>query len=324
MKKTLELVRGAVSTNDLLPVLTHFHIYNGRVQGGNGRIVIDAPCPELAGFDCTVPAERFLKAVDACDGEPRLKLTDGGKLTASKGKFRATLPLADHAAFPKVEEIPPAASSFLDSVSFPALLPVLERLRPFISTDRTKPWLCSIFFNEGYAWATDNVCLARVPHHTFQNFILPAYAVDELLRINEEPVKIQSDMTSIVFYFRGDWWIKAQKLYGEWPNVSALIPRSPPKERLASTPLAEAIRKILPFCPEKEHALIHTGPEGVSTSAGETSAVVGYDGTPVGCFRAEPFLTVLDASTSIDLSGYPGVCYWQGEGIDGVFVGVRK
>lgn len=323
MKQVLELVRGAVSTKDLLPVLTHFHIYNGRVQGGNGHIAIDAPCPELAGFDCTVPAERFLKAVDACDGEPKLKLTDNGKLTVSKGKFRATLPLADHTAFPKVEELP-AVASFLDGVAMPILLPILRKLQPFISTDRTRPWMCAVFINGGYAWATDNICMARIPCSLFQNFILPAFVVDELLRIEEEPTSIQSDVNSITIHFAEGWWMRAQKLHGEWPDVAALMPEKLGARSWPSQALATAVRKVLPFCPDPDYPVIQTGPEGVETLEGETSALVGYDDLPAGRFRAGPLLAVLDASTIIDLSTYPKACYWRGDDIDGVLVGIRK
>lgn len=323
MKKILQLVRGAVSTKDLLPVLTHFHIYEGRVQGGNGRIAIDAPCPELKGFDCTVPAERFLKAVDACDGEPKLKLTDGGKLTVSKGKFRATLPLANHAAFPKVTELP-ALEAHLGGAELPVLLPILRKLYPFISTDRTRPWMCAVFINEGYAWATDNVCMARIPCGFFQDFILPMFVVDELLRIGEEPTSVQADVNSITLHFAEGWWMRAQKLHGEWPNVAALVPEKLSDHSWPSRVLAEAVRKIVPFCPNPEHPIIQIGPEGVGTLEGEMSALVGYDNLPVGRFRAESLLAVLDASTTIDLSSYPKACYWRGEAIDGVLVGTRK
>jgi hypothetical protein len=305
-----------------MPVLTHFHIYGGRVQGGNGRIAIDAPCPELAGFDCTVPAERFLKAVDACDGEPKLKLTDAGKLTVSKGKFRATLPLAEHAAFPKVAEVP-HTSSFLDGVKWPALLPLLRKLYPFIGEDASRPWSCGVLLDGGYAWATNNVSLARVPCALGQNFVLPIFAVDELLRIGQEPASVQADKNSIWFYFAEGWWMRCQKLEGAWPDVAAFMPAEPSDSYAPAKALAEAVRKVLPFCPDPKHPVIQTGPEGVSTLDGEMSASVGHDGLTAARFRAEPLLAVLEAAAGIDLSTYPKACYWRGDGIDGVIVGMR-
>lgn len=322
MRDTLNLVRGAVSTKDLLPVLTHFHIYEGRVQGGNGRVAIDAPCQELAGFDCTVPAERFLKAVDACDSEPKLKLTDGGKLTVSKGKFRATLPLADHAAFPRTPAVP-KVNSFLGKVKLPALLPLLRRLYPFIGEDASRPWSCGVLLDGGYAWATNNVTLARAPCPVFQNTLLPVFAIDELLRIGQEPVSIQADENALWFYFTGGWWMRCQKLQGAWPDVAAFMPAEPPVRAWPAAPLAVAVRKVLPFCPDPKCPVVQIGPEGVGTLEGEMSALEGYDDLPAGCFRAEPLLAALDAAQSVDLSTYPKACYWSGEDIDGIIVGMR-
>jgi DNA polymerase III sliding clamp (beta) subunit (PCNA family) len=318
MKQILELVRGAVSDKDLLPVLTHFHIYDGRVQGGNGFLAIDAPCPELSGFDCTVPAERFLKAVDACDGEPKLKLTEPGKLVVSKGKFRATLPLANHAAFPKISRGPSSEKFTLTA----PLLPALRKLYPFISTDRSRPWICGVLFRGGFAWATNAICLARVPY-ALPEIVFPLSAIDELLRIGEEPEFIEWNANWALFHFTSGWWLRAALLDGEWPAVARLMPEAAPEMAWPAKLLAEAVRKVLPFCPDPKYPVIRTGPDGVSTLEGEMSAIVGHEGLPEGRFRTEPLLAALDTATNIDLGAYPGACYWHGDGIDGVVVGMR-
>lgn len=319
MRDTLNLVRGAVSKKDLLPVLTHFHIYDGRVQGGNGRIAIDAPCPSLEGFDCTVPAERFLKAIDVCDGEPKLKLTDGGKLTVSRGKFRATLPLANHQAFPRVAA--DNAGGVLTLLH--PILPMLRKLYNFIGEDASRPWSCGILFRDDFAWATNNVCLARVPYGAIREFVLPIFAIDELLRIGKEPSSLLIEDNSLTFSFDSGWWMRVQKLHGQWPDVTKFMPAELPADTWAADTLREAVRKVLPFCPDPKHPVINTGPDGVSTLDGEMSAAVGLDGLPPGRFRAEPLLAVLDAAKGIDLGAYPGGCYWCGDGIDGVVVGMR-
>ena len=318
MRDALNLVRGAVSTKNLLPVLTHFHLYAGRVQGGNGKVVIDVPCSELRNFNCTVPAERFLKAIDACDGNPKFKLTEGGKLTVSRAKFRATLPLADHESFPVVELERNRTTSYGSDV---ALLPVLRKLYPFIGEDASRPWSCGILFRGGYAWATNNVCLARVPY-TLPEILLPVFAVDELLRIAQEPSSVDQGDNWIGFRFEGGWWMRAQKLVNAWPGVEKFIPTALTGNSWDAQQIAEAVRKVIPFCPDPKQPVVETGPQGVSTLQGEMSAVVGQEGLPETRWRAEPLLAALDAATHIDLSTYPGACYWHGEGIDGVVVGL--
>ena len=316
MKEILTLVRGAVSTKDFLPVLTHFHIYNGRVQGSNGHIAIDAPCPELASLDCTVPAERFLKAVDACDGEPKFKLTEGGRLTITKGAFRAILPLAQHDSFPLVQ---PDKKRTAIKTPF---LPILRSLIPFVGEDASRPWSCGILFKDGYAWATNNVVLARVPYKGLE-LLLPVFAINELLRIGQEPLSYVNADNWITLYFKEGWWMRVQKLEGQWPDIEKFFPDKCPKTGVKSPPLYEAVSKILPFCPDPKQPIIETGEKGVSTLDGEMSALVESKGLPVTHFRAEPLLTALQASDYIDLSTYPAPCYWRGNGIEGIIVGLR-
>lgn len=318
MRNTLNLVRGAVSTKDLLPVLTHFHIYEGRVQGGNGRIAIDAPCPELADFDCTVPAERFLKAVDACDGEPKCKLTEEGKLIISKGKFRATLPLAAHASFPK------AVFGEGKRVKLPPVLAALRKLLPYIGEDASRPWSCGVLFRDGYAWATNNVVLARVPIQNLPDAVVPIFAIEEMVRMGLEPLTVLDSENALSFDLGEDRWLKVQKLSGDWPDVLKFIPAKPPEEGQLAQPLRKAIEKVLPFCPDPKLPVVQTGKDGVSTLEGESCAVLGMKELPETRFRAEPLLAVLGTASYIDLSTYPAACYWRGEGIDGVIVGMRS
>lgn len=314
MNNTLRLVRGSVSTKDFVPVLQCFHFYNGRVQGQNGRIAIDAPFPNLGDF--TVPAERFLKAVDACDDAPTVALTDGGKLSVRKGKFRALLPLGEHSAFPlatKEGALLSAGGGFL---------PMLRKLRPFISDDASRPWSNGILLRDGYAYATNNVIMARTPFAwDFGDINLPVYAVDELLRIGEEPAELLLQESALTFVL-GDAWLRAQLLTGEWPDVAS---RMDVLEQGAPVPdgIAAAIEKILPFCPDPKLPEIVFSKDGISTAEGEHCAAVEGITLPAGRYRAEVLLLVLTVATHMNLAAYPAPIAFEGDGVEGVFVGLR-
>ena len=101
MIETLNIVKGAVANKAIVPVLTHFHIYDGRVQGSNGKLCIDAPLPELSALELTVPAVKFMQAVKACKGTPKLNVTPTGRLSVSSSTFRALLPLLPAESFPR-------------------------------------------------------------------------------------------------------------------------------------------------------------------------------------------------------------------------------
>ena len=88
-------------------------------------------------------------------------------------------------------------------------------------------------------------------------------------------------------------------------------------------PLRNAVRKVLPFCPDPSVPIISTGPDGVSTLDGAMSASLNYKGLPSSRWNANLLLTALDAASTIELDTYPSPCYWQGKNIDGIIAGVR-
>src|SRR5580765_5634703 len=102
MREAFDLVRGAVSKKDLIPVLTHFAIHEGRVHGFNGRVHISAPALDARALPSfTVPALLMTAAVDACRGEPQFEVRDSQvHIKDSASSFRATLPTGPIDSFP--------------------------------------------------------------------------------------------------------------------------------------------------------------------------------------------------------------------------------
>ena len=314
MLMTLRFVRGAVAEKDHVPVLTHFRIQNGRIQGSNGRMAIDAPCPQLSEVDILVPADRFVKAIDSCDEEPTLKITEGGKLSISLKPFRVLLPLAEVGDFPMQQ---PTGVSVGCPVG---LKNVFKRLRPFVGSDASRPWQCGILLRDGLAYATNNVTMAcmKLPW-TGGDIVLPSYAVDEVLRVQFEPTELLLDKTSMTFHY-GTAWMKTQLLNLEWPNVqdmfvSGVLPAAPES-------MLAAVQKIIPFCPNKKFPAIQLSERGVSTSEGDMMATVEGDILPNSMFRAEPLQAVLNEALAIDFTPYPKPCPWYGDGIKGLLMGV--
>jgi DNA polymerase III sliding clamp (beta) subunit (PCNA family) len=317
MRDTLKLVRGSVSTKDFVPVLKCFHLYNGRIQGQNGRIAIDAPFASLGITDFTVPAERFLKAIDACDSEPDISITDSGKLSVKRKGFRATLPLGEHSAFPlaiKSGELLATGGRFIST---------LRELKPFISDDASRPWTNGVLLSEGYAYATNNVVLVRSPFAwDFGDINLPVYAIDELLRIGIEPDEILLDENALTFVL-GEAWLRAQLLTGEWPDVAARFEDIEFGDVVPSG-IIQAIEKILPFCPDPKMPEIIFSAEGVSTAAGEQMAAIEGISLPDGCYRAEVLLLALSVAQRVNFAAYPAPVAFCGNKVEGMFVGLRK
>ncbi len=324
MKKILDFVKGAVSTKDLIPVLTNFHFYSGRVQGGNGRITIDAPLDaplDLGGVDITVPAVPFLRAVDACGGAPVLNITEGGRLTMKKGKFRSVLPLSDSTSFP-LQTL--EWEGHRDWKPGSGLIKILRTIRPFIGEDASRPWACGVLFSDGYLYATNNVVMVRIPYTMPEGtqMNLPSYAVDELLRIGEDPERMLFDENKAAFHY-GDRWMRSNLFDVAWPDVSKFFDEA----ALDPVPegLREAVEKIRPFCQDSKFPIITMNSEGVHTAEGDMGASVeGYE-LPDSKYRAEPLQLVLTHAKRIDLSKYPGPVPFVGDnGLEGVMIGVKS
>ncbi len=320
MKKVLDFVKGAVSTKDLHPVLTNFRFYNGRVQGGNGRIAIDAPL-DLGGIDITVPAVPFIRAIEACGGDPELNITKGGRLIVKKDKFKSLLPLSDNASFPlaKIDE-------FVRDKWQPSngLVKVLKTIRSFIGEDASRPWACGVLFKEGFLYATNNVVIVRVPYDMPEHLEIniPSYTIDELIRVNKDPIHLAYTESAVLFGY-GQSWMRSHLFDTKWPDVDKFF-EGHDVLQLVPGGLLSAVEKILPFCPDSKFPVIRLDELGVHTAEGDMSADVGGLALPDSRYRAEPLQMVLRQATRIDLTKYPGPVPFAGDNrLQGILVGVK-
>lgn len=334
MRDVIKLVRGAVSTKGLLPVLTHFAVHEGHVHGTNGRVHLCAPAPELAHLPSfTVPAARLLSAVDACVGEPVLHLTAGHcTVTDSGSRFRARLPVGSVQDFPLVAVPKASAKAWKRPGKGCALLPVLRVLRPFIGEDASRPWCPSISFRGAVAVATNNVILAALPlpkeWPLLPAFALPVAGVEELLRVGLEPTHAMVEEGAATFRLPGGAWLRCSLLAAEWPDAMAILHSLHEGAKLHKVPTTAklAVEQVTPFCPNPAHMAVELSGERVSTeTTGEVDAAVedvtGLRGQ--GVYHAKPLLSVLEVATHADWSRYPRVPWRGADGLQGVLVGLR-
>jgi hypothetical protein len=331
MLDTLRFVRGAVADRDTVIGLTHFFIYEGRIQGSNGHMMIDAPLPDLKDKILTVPADLLIKAIDSCDGDPQITFTETAMMV-KEGALKVRLPILDAAAFPRADPDP------LDWETESPLLPVLKTIRPFISHDASYKWSVGAWINEQAIYATNNVIVVRHPSDLFGGtglcLNLPVYAIDELIRIGKEPTGfgVRQDGQSITFYYADSSWLRAQVLTNDgWPieKIDHMF-RDVDRKKLKKTPmpadLPGAVRKITPFCPEPKLPVIVLGPQGVSTEDGDRSAVVEGYKLPESKFNATMLSLVLATATHIQFTNAEGVargCFVANE-LEGIFMGIRR
>lgn len=322
MLDLLKTVMGAVSTKDIVPVLTHFCLYHsmfddgkGRIQGSNGTCYIDAPFDHPV-QECTVSAARFLKAVEACGSTPEFGITPGGKLSVKHGRFKAYLPTLPATDYPRASQ----EGNRVDIGT--GFSEALKRLKPFISLDASRVWSTSVLLTEEFMYATNNVIVARTPIQWCDMTVgLPAATVDRLIEIGTNPTGCFLAETSVSFEY-GPLWLRSQLITEQWPNVADMLDSVDATEPVPSD-LIGAVETLKHFCTNEKFPVINLG-EVVKTDEGEQEAE--YDGFSLaaGAFHADQLLKVLAVATHVNFSSYPSPCAFKGPLIEGLLMGVRK
>ena len=312
MIKTLDIVRGAVATKDLIPVLTHFHIYEGRIQGNNGKLCIDAPFD--LDFDVTVPADKFYRAIKMCGKGITMKITPTGKFSMTCGKFRALLNMMPHDKYPRME------IETEKLLNCEGIVPVLKKLKPFISEDASRQWSQAVLIKNGYAYATNNIIVGRVKVPYKWEGVIPALAVNELIRIDKQPTGMNIQENYVSFMYADNIWIRATTCAVPWPDIDRVVQVTP---ALQLPPyFVETLEKLVPFCDDPKYPFFTLGKDGIRTDTEETGASIDLRAFPDSKFRAEPLLKVARVAKGIAFDSYPKPCYFIGEDIDGAIVGV--
>lgn len=315
----LSKVRLAVATKKLIPINTCFHFYKGRVQGNNGAICLDSPFGYFSDEEITVSAVKLYRAAKLCKGSFNYSITNNQRLHITKSKFRALIPIHEQGAYNRWE---PAAGN---TIKVDGLLKTLQRLRPFISEDASRPWSRSVLFREGYAYATNNVVLARLPAPQIQETRIPVLAVDVLLELGTEPLSIEVSDKAIIFHLPDDMSLMAKLVAATWPGVDSLI-RIPPASEMVDLPayFVETIENLIPFCEDPKFQIIQMGNFGISTAEGASEATVDLGDFPDGIYRAEPLLQVARNAYAVAFHSYPKACYFEGEDdLCGMILGMR-
>lgn len=375
MRDSIQLVRGAVSTKDLVPVLTHFALSQGWLHGYNGRVHLCAPVADLKHLALTVPAIPFLQAIDGVGPgiEPTLTLLPAptalgeaptplpalgsggepdhrperplggsesrpgakvegllpplGKLAIEAPPFRAILPVGPIEAFPGIDPPPPQDRQAWRE----GLLAPLTRLHPFIGEDASRPWACGLWACGRLLAATNNVVVALMPLPGRQRWphlpgtILPKYAIDELMRIGQEPESLLVDANQFVAWLPSKAWLRTSLVEGAWPTSPVDLIQQLHQGAIFKaipTTLKAAVEQIRPFCIDAKNPMVILEGDRICTQQGDMSAEVrGFDFPNKCAFRIEPLLMVLTEATHADWTKFPRVP-WIGEKIKGAIVGV--
>ena len=325
MLDTIRFVRGAVSDKITgpQPILTHFFIYDGRIQGSDGRVAIDASCPELT-INATLNADKFLRAIDICGDKVKLKVTEGGKVSITDGRFRAIL--SSHTA-----DYPRNDPSKGKKIKVPAgFIDELRLLKPFIGEDATRAWSSNVYFHQGNAFAIYNAMLGVILKSVMGEFdiSLPLHCMEELIRIGDPPDSMVQDSISLTFFWGKDRWLKSQLLVDEWPSKTAedLVASFPKKLQAIPEGFLDAIQKLVPFCKDPSYPVIDFDERGISTEEGDSKAEI--TGIKLADFRSDSrnLVALLNNAAEMFINAEGTRAYFRNKETRwlGILAGIRK
>lgn len=320
VEKALRFVLGAVARKDHVEALCHVEIAGGKAIAYDGMLSMSTPIE--IGLHVRPHARSFLKAIQACrDGDAiALHVTPAGRLSIKAGNFKALVD-ALPTDTPMDQPLPEG-----DMIELPkGVLDSIRTLAPLMSVDASRPWARGLLLCGKSTFATNNIILAQYWHGADfpREVIVPADAVNEMLRLNMQPTHAQMTENSITFHFEGDRWLRTALVDGEWPHerISAMLDQGGncidlPQEYF------EQVARLKPFVDTDQGIRLY--PEYVTTSASEDEkgARIEYSlPGAAGHFNIQQFLALEGIAKKIDFSTHPRPCYWQGGLARGVIIG---
>lgn len=325
MLDALRFVASAVAKKDYVPELTHFKIRNERVTGYNGIIALSSDIG--VDIDTCPNATKLIAAVRACPNDTiALNMTPAGKLAIKSGSFKSFIDCLteETAVFVEPEGVEIAISE--------QFLPGIKRLAPLMGIDASRPWSMGIRVSNQSLFATNNTMLAEYwVGDTFPlDVVIPAAAVAELIRINENPIKVQLTENSISFWFSETRWMRTQLVESSgWPTEMVIKILNGLSSATNQVTFHEdffpSIERLKPFL--EDAGTVYLDADRVATSKHEgEGASVEVPATGMverQAYHYRNLMLLSEVADTIDWSTYPKPCYFLADRLRGAIVGQR-
>jgi len=319
MLNDLKFVAGAVAKKDFVPELLFFRIKNKSIYAFNGTVAISTPTDlEVTAIP---KAALFLKAIEKVpDGaQVLLNLTKAGRVSVKAGKLTVYVEcLEDDTALPEVE--PEGAVTLLPG----GLLPIFEKLKPFMGVDASRPWSRGVLLRGQSAFVTNNIVLIQhwLPFVFPVELTVPADAVNEMVRIGVEPVSVQATERSVTFHYPNGAWLRTAHATDPWPDLSRVLD-NPSNAVPFVDGFFKGVDDLAAFKGKEDRLYLRGGTLATSMHEGDGATVDLDDFGGIGCHFLSQTAKLDGIATSIDFTLYPGPCLFFGTMLRGAIIGLR-
>jgi len=303
MIEALNIVKSAINAKHPIDALRHLRIVDQRVQASNGTICVDVAIDSE--LDITVPAERFIAAINICNSDAKITAKND-HLSVSCKNFRTRIPLIENVMYPRLQA---------DGKEYPILADTLDQfnlLKQFVG-DKIE-WTKGILLSNEYAYATNTFVMvrAKMPFNIDVPVVVPVAAFNELVRIDKNPTSVKISQSSISFLFE-DGFLRSQLIDAQWPDVVNRFPDF--TADAVPEGLAIAVEQLALFTDDMR---VEFNSDGIRT--GET--VFNFENLPTIAYNIEHLNAVLKIATHIDFT--QKASRFKGNNIDGLIAAVRS
>lgn len=296
-----------------------FAIRDQRVTVFNGTLALSAPLN--LSFNTAPLGVPFMRAIEACEDTISITQESKSKLVVRSGRFKATVPCVEVSTIPQVK---PEGLTFTPQ----GLVAAFTVLKSFVCSDPQKPSVRSILLTGQSAYATNNIAIVQYWTSTaFPLANVPVEFIEEVVRLKEEPSKIQISEGSISFHYSDGRWIRSQLIQMLWPNVARILSEAWVDEMEEIKPeLKKACLKLGKYVGKASGKTYFRGTD-VATAKDDLEdgiACVTVNAPTSGCYCTKYLNDVLEVANKAAFDQYPKAVAFQGERVRGILLGVRK
>jgi hypothetical protein len=226
MRESIRWLNDALAVKGIAREMQYYRVEDDEIRATDGRIT--AGCPWPYGGSFLIPGRELERVLSRLTGDVSLKANEDGNVVLKSGKFRGTirtLPL-ERWQYPGVdteawETIPPD------------LLGLVSDLRPFVSENATQHWAMGVALDNGWAYATNNICLAggKCKGLGKINVILPVWAIDFISARQEGLIEWAWTENFVAFKWANGSWMRSNLIDGSFPEKASELIRAAVKEK---------------------------------------------------------------------------------------------
>jgi len=315
MRKAINFIKGSVSTSNMIPALKRINLFEKQLFASNGIISAKAQM-QAPGVTFSVDGKLFCDMLEL-EGDINIKLIKSNKLRLDVGNVKMFLPATtvvaqneDEAQLEQIELVAP-------------ILPTLRKVVPYIAVDNTAYWASGVLISRGIATVTNSIVIlkAKIGIKSHTSFVVPLQAVHEIIRINEEPIKIALTAQTLVLYYTFNRTLRISLIDATWPDTMSLFKSKSIDEAVLFPPyFFDKLKKLKKFSVDRT-VYIKNGTMNTML-ADEHGVSVEVDSSVCAAFDLIQLLALEGVAVAINFDAYPEEpCVFVGENIVGAIAG---